>query len=305
MASERRAVVAFVVGEFPKPSETFLLRELRALAERGLDFVIVATRKLPEIPEAAGLMERVVLRPPLISTATAGAKLRFVATHPFRYLDAVVALFRGHWRSLRELVQAQTNLPRAMAVAYGLRRRGVTRIHALWANFPATLGWMMARGLRVPFSFSGHAWDVFVGGRMLKEKMRLATHAVACSAATAQRLKEIGGKSGARKVVLIHHGIEHDAAPEREAATEPLILAAGRFEEKKGFDVLVEACKVLADRGYGFACRIVGDGPMKGRLAAAIKEHRSRQAGAGGTYSTVSSVWIATSTRAGVKWATR
>lgn len=38
------------------------------------------------------------------------------------------------------------------------------------------------------------------------------------------------------------------------------ILAVGRVVEKKGFDVLIDACAILRERGVRFRCRIVGDG---------------------------------------------
>ena len=65
------------------------------------------------------------------------------------------------------------SLPQALAVGHELQGRGITRVHALWANFPATFGWIIARGFKTPFSYSGHAWDVYVGGRLLKEKTEL------------------------------------------------------------------------------------------------------------------------------------
>jgi glycosyltransferase involved in cell wall biosynthesis len=46
------------------------------------------------------------------------------------------------------------------------------------------------------------------------------------------------------------------------------VLAVGRLVEKKGFDVLVDAAASL---GPGLQVRIVGDGPLRGELAARIE----------------------------------
>jgi colanic acid/amylovoran biosynthesis glycosyltransferase len=40
--------------------------------------------------------------------------------------------------------------------------------------------------------------------------------------------------------------------------------------EKKGFGILVDACALLRDRGLGFDCWIIGDGPLLGALQAQI-----------------------------------
>lgn len=266
MSSETRARIAFIAGEFPKASETFVLRELRALRERGLDFVVVATRRLPDIPEAEGIEAEVLLRPPYFSWKSLAAELRFAFSHPLRYVDILTALYRGHWRSLTELTQVMLNVPRALAVGYELRRRGITRVHALWANLPATLGYIIARGLGMDFSFSAHAWDVFVGGRMLREKTRLARHVVVCSRAAADHLEGIVGTRLARKISLVHHGIEADKLPPRLEIPGNTVLAAGRLVPKKGFDVLIRACALLRERGRDVRCVIVGDGPLRGRL---------------------------------------
>ena len=267
--SSERTPVAFITGEFPKASETFLLRELRELARRGLDFVIVATGRLPDIPEAEGLADRVILRPPYLSLRSLCGEVCFALTHPLRYLDVTFKLLGGHWRNLRELLQVFANLPRAMAVGYALRRRGVRRVHALWANFPATLGWMIARGLRMEFSFSAHAWDVYVGGRMLREKTRLADRVFACSRSAADHLKTRLSPRRARKVALLHHGIDFGNLPKRPETPENRILAAGRFEPKKGFDVLIEACRQLMRRGRQVPSTRVGDGSLRARLVRA------------------------------------
>ena len=282
MPAEKPVRVAFIAGEYPKASETFLLRELRALKARGLDFVVVATRRLDDVSEATGIDSPVVLRPDYFSWKALAAESRFAFTHPVRWLAIVWALYRGHWRSARDTFQVMQNVPRALAVGYELRRLGVLRVHALWASLPATLGWIIARAFDMEFSFAAHARDVFVEGRMLDGKTRLARVVVTCNRAAQARLAEIVGERLAGKVTLLHHGLSLDALPTR-AASEGFLLAAGRFEPKKGFDVLIRACGLLAreEKGTGTfsprgekepvpKCVIVGEGPERGRLERLI-----------------------------------
>ena len=264
--------MAFVTGEYPKPSETFVLRELRGLRRRGLDFVIVAMRRLDDIPEAGGIDVPVLLRPPLVSLRSLKAGFRFLFTRPLRCAAVVAALSVAHVRRPGELVRVVLNVPRALAVAYDLVRLGVTRVHALWASFPATLGWVIARALDVDFSFSAHARDVFVEGRMLRAKTQLARHVIVCNRAAADRLTDVVGDDATRKIRLVHHGIDTESLPARSATPDDTVLAAGRFVPKKGFDVLIRACAVLAARGRDVHCVIVGDGPQKASLERLIAE---------------------------------
>ena len=50
------------------------------------------------------------------------------------------------------------------------------------------------------------------------------------------------------------------------------ILAVGRLVEKKGFDVLVDACGLLRERGIAFHCSIVGEGMMREALQQRIEQ---------------------------------
>ena len=49
-----------------------------------------------------------------------------------------------------------------------------------------------------------------------------------------------------------------------------MILAVGRLCDTKGYPDLIRACAILAARGVGFRCRIVGDGYMREEIEAMI-----------------------------------
>jgi glycosyltransferase involved in cell wall biosynthesis len=46
----------------------------------------------------------------------------------------------------------------------------------------------------------------------------------------------------------------------------------GRLCDTKGFPELIEACRLLRERGVAFSCRIVGDGYMREELERQIRE---------------------------------
>ena len=55
-----------------------------------------------------------------------------------------------------------------------LKRDGVGHLHCHFAHAPATVGMYAARQLGVPFSFVGHANDLFQRRRLLRTKLRRA-----------------------------------------------------------------------------------------------------------------------------------
>lgn len=85
----------------------------------------------------------------------------------------------------------------------------------------------------------------------------------------------------------IPNGIRWDglAGPEPLLRARPLIRACGRLVPQKGFDILVDAAKILSDRSGkpvnrgmagGFQVEIIGDGPERTSLEERIERLRLR-----------------------------
>lgn len=60
-------------------------------------------------------------------------------------------------------------------------------------------------------------------------------------------------------------------APRTPPESGPVeLLAVGRLVEKKGHDLAIEAARLLGERGRDVRLRIVGEGPLRGALEAAV-----------------------------------
>ncbi|ULL13897.1 glycosyltransferase [Paenibacillus sp. H1-7] len=55
---------------------------------------------------------------------------------------------------------------------------------------------------------------------------------------------------------------------------EIVILSVGRLHYQKGFEMAVESCKKLVDRGYNVKWSIIGEGEERGKLTALIEHYR-------------------------------
>ena len=62
--------------------------------------------------------------------------------------------------------------------------------------------------------------------------------------------------------------------PFQRKGTGELLVAIGRLTRQKGFDRLIEACRLLRDRGYSFELWILGEGPERGSLEELIQRYR-------------------------------
>ena len=60
---------------------------------------------------------------------------------------------------------------------------------------------------------------------------------------------------------------------DRARSGQVRLFAAGRYDVQKGFDVLLEACSLLRDRGRSFRLTIFGEGPLGTALADQVTTH--------------------------------
>lgn len=262
--------VLFVMGDWPNPSETFLMREMSALARRGLDFEILATGRnlrgyLPD--EFAELSERVWFLPHVISPESTVAETVALLTRPLEYLTLALQLFADNGF----ISGVPMRLPASVWVTRKIALGGFTRIHAQFASLPGAVGRVIAEWLKLPFSFSCHARDLYVAAG-LERLVTDADFVVTCTDYNCEFLAEtFPSLSG--KFHRVYHGIEPGkTAVPKERDEVPLILAVGRLVEKKGFANLISACKILTRRNVRYRCEIVGAGPLRRELADFISD---------------------------------
>ena len=252
--------IAYVIGRYPEPSETFVRREVACLRRMGIGVTVLSLRK-PAEPE-----EGVVYRPPLLSAATATAFL-WLITHPVSCLKALGIVLRLV-AAPAEMLRALRNVFAAAGFARVMREHGIGRVHAHFANMPATVGLMLARMAGAEFSFTAHAGDIYVRPTLLPLKAASATAVVACTRFNAELLRNLLPPDLHGRIKVVYHGIDlsYFTPADTPKVDPPLILSVGRLVEKKGFDVLADACGILKEAGVAFRCEIAGDGPLRAEL---------------------------------------
>ncbi|HEY1614847.1 MAG TPA: glycosyltransferase [Rhizomicrobium sp.] len=79
-----------------------------------------------------------------------------------------------------------------------------------------------------------------------------------------------------RDIVVIPNAVRLPPRPKTDFALKdgmPAHIAAlGRLHPKKGYGVLIEALRLLAERGTSFRCTIAGEGPEREKLLAQIRD---------------------------------
>jgi glycosyltransferase involved in cell wall biosynthesis len=264
--------VLYVVSQFPTLSETFIVREIHELLRLGLDIRIISLKRASERlvqADATALLDRVIYpAPPLVTAARAAVTL---ARHPMITLRLALRLIAGLASDVPALAKSFVTVWRTLAVVPPATALDIDHVHAHFATYPSTAAMLLGECLRVPFSFTSHAHDIFRRPQLLAEKLSRARFSVTISRFNRKFMLARTRGAGAGHLVVIHCGVPLDRFPFiRRNSPEPRVLAVGRLDTIKGFEVLIDACAVLSRRGRSFTCDIVGDGPLRVALQARI-----------------------------------
>jgi glycosyltransferase involved in cell wall biosynthesis len=274
--SSSAALLAIVVKGYPRVSETFVAHEVAALERRGVALMIASLRRPYDAlahPVHAAVRAPVLYLPEYLRDAPARVlrgHVRAARRAPGRYVRAL-----GAW--IRDLARDPTpNRVRRFGQAGVLAAElpeTVRHLHAHFLHTPASVTRYAARMRGLAWSVSAHAKDIWTTPEWeLRAKLREARLTVACTAVGRDRLRGVVPDA---RVAAVHHGLDRtlfappgamgSARDGRDPADPVRLLAVGRFQPKKGFDVLLEA---LAHVTRHVALTLVGYGPLEATLRA-------------------------------------
>ncbi len=268
--------VAFVLKGYPRLSETFIAQEILALEEWGLDIVIVSLRHPTDV-ERHPIHRRI--RAPVLYLP------EFVLREMPRIVRAWLRVrrrpgypaARDQWlRDCRRApsLQRLRGFVQALVLAAELPP-AVTRLHAHFLHWPASVARFAGMILGRPWSCSAHARDIWTTPEWEKrEKLADAEWVVACTGVGQRHLAGLAPDGRADRIELVYHGLDFDRLPEPRAAfwnpvggkdRPAVILSVGRAVEKKGHDTLLGALARLPGHLHWRFVHI-GDGPLLPQL---------------------------------------
>ena len=195
--------VAFFYATFPRPTETFVRRELRAFKQIGFNPDLYSIWKGHSTWEGKQVYRFKFAR--LLS-------LFFWIPYwswrkPKAFKEILNELLKKPCPSLQNWNETFLALGFALVEASNFKVKNYSLIHGIWATMPATATLALSKLIDVPFSMGAHAYDVFrTGGDWLLElKFRNAVFIRTSSQSTVRRIEQIGVLPG--KVKLIRRGL--------------------------------------------------------------------------------------------------
>jgi colanic acid/amylovoran biosynthesis glycosyltransferase len=257
--------IAFLLHSFPEWSETFLLRQVTGLLDRGHDVVLFCREDA-----TSGVVHDEVDRRGL------RARVRYVDRraregHARRSVRRALALARHPaWLAARLRPGGGLGDP-ALRFAAALAREGrFDVVHAHYGDVALeTCGAAALVGAPLVASFYGYDCSSYPrqhGAHTLAPLFARAAAVTALGPAMAERLRSLG--CPAAKVRLQPIGVDVRAfSPGEPPPRGPLrVLTVARLVEKKGVGVLLAAAARLRGELPDLVCDVVGDGPLRASL---------------------------------------
>jgi glycosyltransferase involved in cell wall biosynthesis len=254
--------LAYLFERFPSFTQTFCYREIVELRRQNVSPAIFSVRHPVDEPAQdwdAAVVDPVEYLPGdeqlvrEVDRALRKGKLPDSAAHEIAGW--------GRKTDFLRLYQAAYLGPRLQAL-------GVGHVHAHFAGLAARTAYWIERFFGISFSFTAHANDIFA-----PKPFEISLGKLLGAARTIVTVSDFGVQflrkkyPGDAKIHRIYNGIDLARFPRAAfTATPPLIVSIGRLIEKKGFHDLIEACRVLRERGVEFRCEIIGEGPLEGPL---------------------------------------
>ncbi len=268
--------VTYIIGTYPLLTTTFIDREIRMLRSWGVSVDVVSLRRPVDAlsPEQAALAQTTTYVRPVRPGELVRRHIRFLSRRPRTYLSTLARLATATGPPWRERLRTIGHFGLAVHVAGHLADRGATeRLHAHFIDRAALVAHVAAQLLDVPYSITAHASDIYVAPVLLDKKIEGADFVATCTGYNQAHLSsEVDG--AAEKVAVLYHGLEverYQPAP-TIATTTPMLVSVGQLKAKKGFLHLLDAARLLTDRGIGFHCEIIGEGPQRAELERKIRE---------------------------------
>lgn len=273
--------IAYIAGQYPLVSLTFIQREIAALRELGLDVITCSMRRTASDQhpgaaemEAAQTTFHVIekMKHPLHLLA---AQRRLV-TRPGRYFRALRLAWATRAPGAKAALYQLIYFLEATVLARHLEDNGVTHMHNHFTTGSATVSMLTSELTGISYSFTLHGPADFLEPYRwrLDEKTARARFVATISHYARAQLMFFSDPTHWDRLHIIHCGVTPEIysgdAPVREQGALRLIFV-GRIVPVKGLPLLIEAVARLADDIPGLELVVVGDGPDRARIEAAAK----------------------------------
>ena len=270
--------LAYLTGEYPAVSHTFILREVEALREAGASVMTCSIRQTPA-EQHPGPAEKDAAASTFYVLAAARNPVTLIRAQlsalaqPRRYFSALKLAFSTRSPGLKALIWQLFYFVEATVLAHKLHQERITHLHNHFADSSATVAMLTSALSGIPFSYTLHGPAELFEPRhwRLEEKTARASFVACISYFCRSQAMYFSDPVHWHKLRIIHCGV----LPELYAAAQQQDLSdtddihcvfVGRLAAIKGLRVLMDAFEQARVQIPGLRLTLVGDGVDRAAL---------------------------------------
>lgn len=271
--------IAYLTGEYPRATDTFIQREVAALRKHGIEVLTCSVRTTgsehhvgPEQREEAANTFYILAhaRSPLTLLRSHAAAL---VRSPGRYFKTLALALRTGAPGAKAMLYQLFYFVEAVVLAEHLTRNRVIHLHNHIATASCTVAMLASEVSAIPYSFTIHGPGIFFEPMQwrIDEKTARARFVACISDFCRSQVMMFSDAEHWSKLHIVHCGIQPDRYDQQVKRDGHRLLFIGRLAGVKGVPVLFEALeKIIADFPE-LHLTLIGDGPERHQLEAEAK----------------------------------
>ncbi len=271
--------LAYLTGEYPRASDTFIQREVAALRRIGHAVETCSIRTTgpehlvgPEQREEHARTFKVLdaCRNPLRVLRAHARWMR----NPRRYFGALKLAWRTAPKGVKGRLYNLVYFAEAGVLAAHLQDKGVTHLHNHIAKASCTVAMLASELSGLPFSFTIHGPDIFFEPQhwRIDEKAARARFVACISEYCRAQLMCFTAQRHWPRLHIVHCGVDPARYETAAAHKGANLLFVGRLAAVKGVPILLDALQKLAQDIPEVRLQLIGDGPERATLEARVAE---------------------------------
>lgn len=275
--------VAYILLWYPLFTQPFIFREVEGLRRLGYPLSVYSLYG-QSLGQCSSEMRTVAPATHTLGLRALGnvlwAVLCQLVLHPVRLWRISRKALWHRWPSFEVLGENAWAWAAGIYLARSLKEAGIDHIHAPWPRGTATAAWVASQLSGIPFSIAARGDNLNPADPDLVDKLRAAVCIRANNRADEVRIQALLPPAEQHKTYLIYNSltlrVQGQAAVPMQAPVQ--LLALGRFDITKGFEYLLEACKILKDQDLSFQLTLAGGGGRwlgLGKLGPKLKKMRA------------------------------
>lgn len=262
--------VAYVIMQFPAPSETFASSDVRILKEMGVDVSVYALRAAHvnhrSLTQQRGLEAVNICSVGFLRNLVG---LFYTLTQPALFFSLLTILVKKDIRKVKHFFKMLLLIPSSFYIFQQIKNNPPDVVHLFWGHYPSLVGFLLMEKL------PSVKVTMFLGAYDLEYSLGISVYvANKVHALFTHAYFNIGQLKASNisnpNTYVVHRGVDVSrllkVISEGGRRVSNTWLSAGRLLRSKGFDEVIKLFQAAGHSGGSAALIIAGDGPERSAL---------------------------------------